>query len=203
MESPSPETTEAPETQPEPGPTLFLSPAARPGRPPSSMSTSEPPTSSSSPNASQLPGESSFSPGPSSSTGHLRDAPEAGPAPVPGGSSPSEQDGPHSLRDTIAAGITSATSIAHHSLTDDVGRAHHLYLATEEEVEMAAGSASAIIGRRLGPVVGSSELADVVQLGLAVVSYATRTFQNWRAAREARARMRAQMEQTGQQPAGS
>lgn len=199
MESPSPETIEAPETPSETaGPDLFLAPV-RPGRP-SSMSMSAPPPSNSNPNPNPLPGESSTDPDPSSSTRPRLDAP-AGPAPATSPASPSEDDRPHTLHDTIAGGITAATSIAHHSLTDDVGRAHNLYLATEEEVEMAAGSASAIIGRRLGPVVGSSELADVVQLGLAVISYATRTFQSWRAAREHRAALRAQMEQNGQQAA--
>lgn len=185
MESQSPETTEAPETPVD----LFLAPV-RPGRPPSSMSTSEPQPSSTNPPPSPLPAEPSTSPDPNSSTRPPREAPAPGPGTAPAGSSPSEDDDrPRSLKDTIASTITGATSVAHNTLTDDVGRAHHLYLATEDEVEAVAESASAIISRRLGPVVGSSELADVVQLAIAVGSYATRTWQSWRAARTTRAEL--------------
>lgn len=194
MESQYPETTEASET---PAVDLFLAPV-RPGRPPSSMSTSEPQPSNTSPNPSPHPAESSTSPDPSSSTRPPRDAREAGPATAPGGSSPSEdEDRPRSLKDTIAGTLTGATTVAYNTLTDDVGRDHGLYLATEEEVSAVAESASAIIGRRLGPVVGSSELADVVQLAIAAASYATRTFQTWRAARAKRAELRAQGEAAG------
>lgn len=197
MESQSPETTG--ETPAEMAPELFRA-APTVGRPPSSTSTSAPENLRTAPILTPtLPAESSTSPDPSSSTGPRLDAGPTDPATSPGGNSPSEQ-APTTLRDTIAHTLASATTIAHNSLTDDIGRAHHLYLATEEEVTTIADGASAIIGRRLGPVVGSSEIADVVQIVMAVGSYATRTFQAWKRARADRATVNAQ---TQQQPAAA
>lgn len=169
-------------------PSLFQQPAATVGRPPSSRSM-DAPAPSSPPDPSPSPAASSTSPAPSSSTEPRGIVDESGPAQLSAGSSPSDEPSGKSLKDRIEAGLRSVTSTAHHTLTDDVGRAHQLFLATEPELEATADGAASLITRRLGPAVGSSELGDIIQIGMALASYATRTVTKWRQTRAQRAQM--------------
>lgn len=197
MENPSPATPTAPEPTPDPlfqAPDLFRQ-APQVGRPPSSTSTSEPPSPSTPPIPTlSAPAVSSTSPAPSSSTEPPAEPPAATAHPAPSGSSPSEP-APAGLRETLARTLTTATALAHSTLTDDVGRAHSLYLATEEEVHGAAEGAASILTRRLGPAVVGGEAGDIVQIALAVASYTTRQVRTWRQARADRAALKAQTEQ--------
>lgn len=178
-------------------PSLFRA-APTVGRPPLSTSTNELQNPNTAPSQNPRPEESSTNPAPNSSTAPRVDSHETGPDQSPAGNSPSDAENSGSLADTIARGLGSVTQTAHQTLTDDVGRLHGLYLATEEELTSVGDGAASMLKRRLGPAIGSSELGDLIQIGLAVGSYVARTVQIWRTTRQHRAEI---AKQASQQPA--
>lgn len=141
----------------------------------------------------------------------MSDEPPEQPSTRTGSSRGSSRAERKAIREGIRAGVISVAAGLHRWLArDEYDQAVSLYVADDQDAEEISKPASSLIVRRMGPGVMSPDIADAIDLGIAVAGYVSKQVQRWLYARQLRAAGAAthgpqpevDLEQTGGVPQG-